>query len=521
MADEPRERNDLVLKSSGATSSAAGSYAFIRIAAWGHTIARLPAVDADVGLPDRDLGGELALLEARRAGGEGAVDGHGGHGEQIALAGHHLHGHAFDELRRPDRSRFEQPIVGGDGGHLGRNLHLDHFAECPVDRRMVLLDDQPASSAVGLRDRLLHRRDRLVVWHHVRQCEVAGLHHGVDAPGHTDLGGHAGGIDREDAQLPVDDLALDGLGEVSPDLVGRERCVEQEDPAVASVLEHVESIEQAELVAGDEVGLLHEVGRADRGATEAKVRHGHRAGLLRVVDEVPLGVEVGLRADDLHGGLVRADGPVGAERIEHGRAHVGIHAERVVHLQAQAADVVDDADREPPLRRLGSHLVEHGLGHRRRELLRAETVTAADHADRGAVGLGERGHHVLEQRLADRTGLLRPVEHGDRTDRIGECGEQCVDRERAEQAHGGDPDPLSVGDQLLDRFADRARAGAHDDDDAFGVGGTFVVDEPVAAAGRLGQLVEGGCDSGGNGVVIGVRRLPAGRRHRGSVPCPG
>ena len=43
-------------------------------------------------------------------------------------------------------------------------------------------------------------------------------------------------------------------------------------------------------MAGDEVGLADQVGRADRPRAEAQVRDGDRAGLLRVVDEVALGV---------------------------------------------------------------------------------------------------------------------------------------------------------------------------------------------------------------------------------------
>jgi hypothetical protein len=60
------------------------------------------------------------------------------------------------------------------------------------------------------------------------------------------------------------DAALDRGRQVLPQLVGRVRRVEQERAAVADVAEHVEAVEQPELVAGDEVGFLDQVGRADR-----------------------------------------------------------------------------------------------------------------------------------------------------------------------------------------------------------------------------------------------------------------
>jgi hypothetical protein len=117
---------------------------------------------------------------------------------------------------------------------------------------------------------------------------------------------------------------------------------------VLGELDDLGSLEQAELVAGDEVRALDEVGRADGLGTEAQVRDGDRPGLLGVVDEVALGEQVRALADDLDRRLVGADGAVRAEPEEHrldlaGRAGV---AEFGVDRQAQVGDVVVDADRE-------------------------------------------------------------------------------------------------------------------------------------------------------------------------------
>ena len=48
----------------------------------------LAAVDADVGVPDRDLLGDGPLLVPGGAGGERAVDGQRAHRQQVAVAGH-------------------------------------------------------------------------------------------------------------------------------------------------------------------------------------------------------------------------------------------------------------------------------------------------------------------------------------------------------------------------------------------------------------------------------------------------
>ena len=47
-------------------------------------------------------------------------------------------------------------------------------------------------------------------------------------------------------------------------------------------------------MAGDEIGLLDEVGRADWLPAESQMRYGNRARFFRVVDEISLGEEIRL-----------------------------------------------------------------------------------------------------------------------------------------------------------------------------------------------------------------------------------
>jgi pyruvate-ferredoxin/flavodoxin oxidoreductase len=77
-------------------------------------------------------------------------------------------------------------------------------------------------------------------------------------------------------------------------------------------------VDDADLVACHQFGLLDQVGRVDRVRSVPEVRDGHRTRLLRVVDEVALREQVGLISDDLHGGLVGPDGAVTPERVEDG-----------------------------------------------------------------------------------------------------------------------------------------------------------------------------------------------------------
>ena len=139
--------------------------------------------------------------------------------------------------------------------------------------------------------------------------------------------------------------------QVVPHLVGGIGRVEQERRPGPGVLEHLLLPEQPELVTGHEVGRLHEVGGADRLRTEAEVGDGRRPGLLRVVDEVALGEQPGVLADDLDRRLVGPHRAVGAEAEEQ-RRHLAGRAgdgEVAVDVEAQVGHVVGDPDGEAPL----------------------------------------------------------------------------------------------------------------------------------------------------------------------------
>ena len=170
---------------------------------------------------------------------------------------------------------------------------------------------------------------------------------------------------------------------MAPDRVGPVGAVQQEHRPWSRDRQHVETIEQAELMAGDEVRFGDQIRRVNRSRSEAQVRHRRRAGLLRVVDEVSLRVERCLFADDLDRVLVGADGAVRAQPVED-RAHdLGVLGRKArVVVEAHPRDIVHDADREVVHRALLLQLVQHGLHHGRGELLGREAVTPADHARR-------------------------------------------------------------------------------------------------------------------------------------------
>jgi len=150
------------------------------------------------------------------------------------------------------------------------------------------------------------------------------------------------------------------------------------------------------------------------------VGDGAGAGLLGVVDEVTLGVVVRLLADDLDGVLVGPDRAVGPQAEKDGPHDVVRLDVQLFNGQGQVGDVIDDADGEVVPGPVLGQLVEDGLDHGRRELLGGQPVAAADDvglagqgSDPLVEGLAQGGHDVHVERLADGTGLLGAVEHGD------------------------------------------------------------------------------------------------------------
>ena len=266
-------------------------------------------------------------------------------------------------------------------------------------------------------------------------------------------------------------------------------------------------------MAADEACLLHQVRRADRLRPEAQVRHGLRARLLRVVDEVPLRVQVLLGAEDLDRVLVRADRAVRAEAEEDRADRAGrLDVQRRVVRQAQAGHVVVDADREPGPRPLAGEFREHAGHHARGELLRRQAVTPARHqrqhrALTAGVRLGQRGDHVEEQRLAVRAGFLGPVEHGDPADAGRQGVEQRLHRERPVQPDLQHAHPLALAAQVGHGLADGLGRRAHHDDHPLSLRVSGVIHDVILAAGAGGQAAHRVLNRARHGGAERVQRL--------------
>ena len=202
------------------------------------------------------LGGDVSLLVLRRAAGESAVDGHGADWNAVALAADDRADHLLDEL---GSFRGHRRGHGDRAGDRVRHFDFMQVIESGVDGGKVLLNHGLAALAVCLLDRLLALGDRFLTREDAADGEEAGLHDRVDADPHAGLLAHLVAVDHVELELFLDDLFLNFLGQVIPHLVSFVRAVEEEGGAGHSRLQHIELLEERELVTGDEVGFVHQI----------------------------------------------------------------------------------------------------------------------------------------------------------------------------------------------------------------------------------------------------------------------
>ena len=344
----------------------------------------------------------------------------------------------------------------------------------------------------------------------VGELEEARLHDRVDPDAHFRVASDAVGVDDEELDLLVDDLLLRFDGDAVPDLVGAVGTVQQERSSLDGRGQHVKLFDENRLMAGNEVGLADEVGSLDGTGAESQVRDRNRTGLLRVIDEVALGVERCVLADDLHRVLVGTDCSVAAKPEEDRSGDVvALGGEGGIVVQAQVRHIVVDTDGEVVLRfRLGS-FVENALDHGWCEFFGRQAVATADHA-REITGpaLGDSGDQVEVKGLAEGTGLFRPVQGDDGLHRLGKRGDEGLGIEGAVEADLDEADLFALGCQEIDALFNHSGTRAHGDDNTICVRGTDIIEKVVFATCQLAEFVHRFLDNSRSLVVERVACFP-------------
>ena len=145
-------------------------------------------------------------------------------------------------------------------------------------------------------------------------------------------------VDHKKLYLLADNFFLDRTRQIIPDLIGAIGAVKEEGGAGRRESQYVLSLQELELMASDEIRRADEIGRPDRLRPKAQVRHRLRTGFVRIVDEIPLGIEAGILGDDFYAVLVGPHRAVGTEAIEQRAADAGrLEVEAGVDGEARSA----------------------------------------------------------------------------------------------------------------------------------------------------------------------------------------
>ena len=467
------------------------------------------ALGADVSLPDRNLEGDGALFVLGRGTRERTVSRRSEifHGQRVAVAFHDRAedvGDEFISLTDDARTTFER------GGRGSRDRHFFQTSQGSIHGSPVLFDDFHTLLQVGLLDVLFNVADGRVRVHSAdfRQGEEAGLENGVGAAAHTGLFSDRVGVDDVELQVLRDDRFLNALRQVRPDFVFAVGAVDEERGVLFGFRQHIDLVDELPLMAGDEVRAVDQIGTFDRTRAEAQVGLRHGTGFLGVVFEVTLSEQVGVVRGDLDGVLVGADGTVRTKTEEQAAGHiVRFRLPGRIVRDAQVGEIVFDTNGEVLLQRGSLLFVEDRLRHGRREFFARETKTAGGKFDVGAADFFQSGADVEVERFCRGTRFLRAVENGDGFHAGRESGGKSVDVERTIEADFDETDFFAFSDETFDSFFDDTAAGAHHDDDVFGIRSTNEVKQMILTAGDLGEFVHVLLDDAGDRVVVRVARF--------------
>src|SRR6185369_3366831 len=143
--------------------------------------------------------------------------------------------------------------------------------QCLVNDFAVSSNYFRSTFAVSLFDRFLDVSDRLFARENPSDAEEARLHDRVDAPAHADFSCECVSINCEDPNLFLDYLLLHFTREQIPNSLRFTRRVQQKRCTLCRVFEHVDLVDEFELMTRDETSALDEVSGTYRTRARAQV----------------------------------------------------------------------------------------------------------------------------------------------------------------------------------------------------------------------------------------------------------
>ncbi len=364
------------------------------------------------------------------------------------------------------------------------HIDLDQSGAAHLNCGDVGIDDILTLASIGMSSTVLHELEGLAVRHDLLiELEECGLQDRIGMTAHMALDRQTGSVDDVEVCMLLSKTCEHAVRHLGSNLVCREGCIQKERAAFLQLTDHVELVAVAVQRAGDEVCLIDVVRRMDRGLAETQMRTGNAAGLLGVVLEISLGIQIRVVADDLDGGLVRADSSIRTKTEEQAGSIIGLHLQRN-RIQRQMRHIIVDGQRELFLRIFFLEFFINCIDVRRVGILGGQSVAAAD--DGQAFMMLEGIADIQIQRLSG-ADFLGTIQNSNLLDRLRENCFEILDGERTIQINLDQTYLLAFCSQSIDRLGDGIRNGAHSDDDTLSIRSTDIGERCIVAASVLGN----------------------------------
>ena len=445
----------------------------------------LVALDALLSVPLRNCNGYAALLVSSCAGRECTVFDalECARRKIVALLSVHRYEDVLDELRKI----FLLCLSVNSVSPVSRYLYEVSRIETCVYSLVVHVDYLFTLQSVCLDDGLLEVFCCFVYRDNVREFEECGLHDHVDTVAESDLTSDLCSVQCVELDVVLSDVLLHCCRKVLVELFVRPDAVQQECAALLQALEYVILMYICLVVASYEVSLVDEVCRLDLVLSESQVGYCDTAGLLGVIGEVTLCIEICFVTDDLDGLLVSANSTVGTESPELASYCAFRLSCDVDCLERAAVNIINDTDREVILRLVLLDVLIYSNDLSRCRVVRTKTISSCIDL-RSVLDVEVHVSDIEVERIAFSARLFCSVKYSYLLNCLRHYCEEVFARPRSVKSYLQEADLLAFFHENVDRLFDSLADGTHSNDDVLSVSSSDIVEQLVVSSCELADL---------------------------------
>ena len=199
---------------------------------------------------------------------------------------------------------------------VSRNIYKMKCINTGINSAIVHIYDILALLAVRSYNSILQIANSLLKWNNISQLEECRLHYHIETSAKAQILSDFNSVYSVEFNIVLGNVALHGSRQLLRQLIIRPKCIKQESTAWLQDCQKVILIYIRLLGAGNKVCIINKIWRSDWGLTKTQVGHGNTTGLLGVISEVCLSIQISLITDNLNSRLVGTYSTIGTETPE-------------------------------------------------------------------------------------------------------------------------------------------------------------------------------------------------------------